>query len=108
MQDLDGRPRRTDGNGGDVRKVLGNGVERARTANPRVANAVLSQLSYDPEHRTPREYRSGARHSQTAVNALRAGLDPTSSQPAVAIWWRAAVVRDRLPIRRMEEPIMSR
>lgn len=26
-----------------------NGAERARTANPRVANAVLSQLSYGPE-----------------------------------------------------------
>ena len=28
-----------------------NGAERARTANPRVANAVLSQLSYGPEYR---------------------------------------------------------
>src|SRR5262245_5592667 len=26
-----------------------SGAERARTANPRVANAVLSQLSYGPE-----------------------------------------------------------
>ena len=31
-----------------VRKKPENGAERARTANPRVANAVLSQLSYGP------------------------------------------------------------
>ena len=36
-----------------------NGVERARTANPRVANAVLSQLSYDPGIKV-REYTQGA------------------------------------------------
>src|SRR5213595_2453824 len=32
-----------------VKKLCAIGAERARTANPRVANAVLSQLSYGPE-----------------------------------------------------------
>lgn len=32
-----------------VRATHSNGVDRARTGNLRVANAALSQLSYDPE-----------------------------------------------------------
>ncbi len=34
-----------------------HGAEQARTANPRVANAVLSQLSYGPDRNRPRIVR---------------------------------------------------
>ncbi len=54
-------------------KLMINGADRDRTGNPRVANAVLSQLSYGPQalHRIGNECggQYGGFSSKSAVHA---------------------------------------
>jgi hypothetical protein len=92
------------------------GAERARTANPRVANAVLSQLSYGPESRgivrtpaprvtpskdreNPWELASGCR-CQHDQGQREQTMKPTQSLPLVLAGVGliiSACTRDRLP-----------
>ncbi len=63
-----------------------NGAGRARTANPRVANAVLSQLSYGPPGWCGRSYPISGPSSSIVTDAPAAS-DPNSRESHSTGYW---------------------